>query len=269
MPDNTQRRRFLKTAAAGWAAAAGAQALSTCGFANSFVTFVLKERANLARLQVESRCLLLDAKGQTVEEFFQFASCKAEHTYAQENLFQDPNYDFSGVFSRDHYVLFRAHAPQDPKLYAERGTVRNRFEDVLFQIREARDVKVLRTDSEKVQATLQGLPLIGRTEIRDERSGRRAVLEYPIKTMNVTDRKQIYQVDTGPIVFPDFRAPAARPVDMLELAYVAFNAPGEAYFILQRPTPLKQAGNQACLVSHYSEIRRMPAKNTVMSAAHI
>ena len=51
-----------------------------CDYATSFVTFVVKGRGNLSRLQVESRCLLLDEDTLLQEEFFQFASCKSEDT---------------------------------------------------------------------------------------------------------------------------------------------------------------------------------------------
>jgi len=235
-------------------------------YAASYVTFVTPGRGNLARLQIESRCMLLDENGELVEEFFQFASCKSENTYAAENLFQDPNYDFSGIFSREHFVIFRAHAPYSD-IYAQRSDVRPRFEDLLFQIRAARGVQVLVENPAIVAATLKGLPLVGRTEIHDEASGGRAIIEYPVKTMNVNDLKNMYQVDTGPLAFPDFTAAAERPIDRMELAYVAHNRPDEAYFIVQRPTPIVVDEAEVCDVCHYSDIRHLPAENTLMSLA--
>ncbi len=235
-------------------------------YAASYVTFVTTGRGNLARLQIESRCVLLDENGEVVEEFFQFASCKSEDTYATEDLFQDPNYDFSGIFSREHYVIFRTRAPHSGD-YAERGEVRPRFEDALFQIRAARGVQVLAENPAIVAATLKGLPLVGRTEIHDEATGARAILEYPVKTMNVNDLKNMYQVDTGPLAFPDFTAAVECPVDRMELAYVAHNRPDEAYFVVQRPTPIVVEEAEVCEVCHYSDIRRLPAKNTLMSLA--
>ncbi|MBC8877044.1 MAG: hypothetical protein H8E44_47050 [Planctomycetes bacterium] len=235
-------------------------------YAASYVTFVTPGRGNLARLQIESRCVLLDENGELVEEFFQFASCKSENTYAAEDLFQDPNYDFSGIFSREHFVIFRAHAPYSD-IYAQRDEVRPRFEDLLFQIRAARGVQVLAENPAIVAATLRGLPLVGRTEIHDEVSGARAIIEYPVKTMNVNDLKNIYQVDTGPLAFPDFTVAAERPIDRMELAYVAHNRPDEAYFIVQRPTPIVIDKAEVCDVCHYSDIRHMPAKNTLVSLA--
>jgi hypothetical protein len=233
-------------------------------YAASYVTFVTTGRGNLARLQIESRCVLLDENGELAEEFFQFASCKSEDTYAAEDLFQDPNYDFSGIFSRGHYVIFRTRAPHSGD-YAERGDVQPRFEDALFQIRAARGVQMLAESSAIVAATLKGLPLVGRTEIRDEAHGARAIIEYPVKTMNVNDVQNMYQVDTGPLAFPDFTAAAERPVDRMELAYVAHNRPDEAYFVVQRPTPIVVDEAEVCHVCHYSDIRRLPAKNTLMS----
>ena len=246
-----------------------------CDYATSFVTFVTQGRGNLARLQVESRCLLLDENDRLHEEFFQFASCKSEDTYGEQNLFTVPNYDFSGIFSRDNFVIFRARRPEDTRDYTERGTVRERFEDLLLEIRPAPKSTILSSNKEIVKATLEGLRLVGRTEIRDERNGHRAILEYPIKTMNVNDQKQIYQVDTGPLVFPDFEAQtksppgsqdlALRPVATLELAYVAHNRPDQAEFILQRETAIKAGGKKVQRLCHYSEIRQTRAKNTLLS----
>ena len=246
-----------------------------CDYASSFVTFVGQGRNNMARLQVESRCLLWDENHRLHEEFFQFASCKSEDTYAEQNLFTVPNYDFSGIFSRDNFVIFRARRPEDTRDYAERGAVRERFEDLWLEIRPAPESTILTTNAEIVKATLEGLRLVGRTEIRDERNGHRAILEYPIKTMNVNDQKQIYQVDTGPLVFPDFETQTKpppgrqdselRPVATLELAYVAHNRPDRAEFIMQRETAIKAGGKKVRRVCHYSEIRQMAAKNTLLS----
>ena len=237
-----------------------------CDYSRSYVTFVTHGRGNLARLQVESRCLLYDAAGKLLEEFFQYASCKSEDTHGSGVLFLDPNYDFSGVFSKDSYVIFRARAPKDDRPYHERGKVADRFEDLLFQIEEAAEVRLLESGPQMVEATLQGLPLVGRTEIEDGK-GRRALIEYPIKTMNVNEEEQIFQVDTGPLAFPDFGiAPGHSPRrDWIELAYVAYNKPDEAYFVVQRQSPMEHDGRVVARVCHYSDIRRFDAKNSLMA----
>jgi len=238
-----------------------------CDYSRSFVTFVVDDEFNFARLQVESRTILLDREGKLIEEFFQFASCKSEDTHGTKDLFSQPNYDFSGVFSRTSYVLFRVRAPHADE-YASRGIIgpgKGRFDRVEFDIRKPRSVNRLKSNAEIVRATRENTPLVGRTEIRDEASGRRAILEYPIKTMNVNLKRQIYQVDTGPLAFPDFKAMAERPIDMIELAYVAHNRPDLAYFVVQRPTPLGKDGGKPIEIYHYSETFGLPAKNQVMA----
>ncbi|SVE44494.1 uncharacterized protein METZ01_LOCUS497348, partial [marine metagenome] len=67
-----------------------------------------------------------------------------------------------------------------------------------------KDVTELKTDEESVEQTFRNMPLVGQTELRDGTSGLRAVLEYPIKTLNVIKSPVRCQVDTGTLVVPDF-----------------------------------------------------------------
>lgn len=48
---------------------------------------------------LESRCRLTDPSGE-VRDYYQCASCKSEATFADHDLFLDPNYDFLPVFNR-------------------------------------------------------------------------------------------------------------------------------------------------------------------------
>jgi len=282
---NQSRRKFIVAAAGTMVGAERAMAASqdsgpkaqshqeshiprdkACDYSSSYVTFVTQDETNFARLQVESRCLVLDQEGKLLEEFFQYASCKAEDTHGEDrDLFQDPNYDFSGIFSREHYAIYRCRAPQTGDI-AERGPVEPRFQEVRFQIRPARNVQQLDHVDAIIKATLQGLPLVGRTEICDKATGYRAIMEYPVKTINVRPSGNVYQVDTGPVAFPDFDAEAERLVDRMELSYVAYNRDCEAHFIILRATPVTVRDKEVCRVCHYSEFRRMPAKNVLMSA---
>ena len=235
-------------------------------YVRSFVTFIVDDGFNYARLQVESRAILLDRDGQTIDEFFQFASCKSEDTHGTKDLFYKDNYDFSGVFGRDSYVLFRA-GPTSPR-YAERkqiGKGKGRFDTVEIGVHPVKTSRALKSNADIVRATRAGELLVGRTEISDEQSGRRAILEFPIKTMNVNLKKQIYQIDTGPLAFPDFKVQSERPIDMIELAYVAHNRPDIAYFIVQRPMPLTTPAGKPVEMFHYSDTFGLPSKNQLFA----
>ena len=63
-------------------------------------------------------------------------------------------------------------------------------------------------------------------------TGLRALIEYPVKTMNISLENSLYQVDTGPVAIPDLTKRYDPPLDSLRLAFVAFNAPTFADFVV-------------------------------------
>jgi len=234
-------------------------------FSRSFVTFVTKGRANNARIQVECRCQVsMPGAGST--EFLLVASCKAEDTYAEEKLFRVPNYDFCGIFSGGDYQIIRTH-PTTDQGGKETGSTAERFEDLLIHCPTAASTRECRTSAEIVQATLANQPLVGVTGLRDERSGRSATIDYPIKTMNANDQRNVFQVDTGPVLFPDLGLPSARAIEWFELAYVAWNRLDRAEFIVQQPTQASPEEPGGLLVPHYSLIRETEATNAIIALA--
>jgi hypothetical protein len=235
-----------------------------CDFSRSFASFTTLDRGNTARIQVEARCLFVD-EGRPTQEFLLVASCKAEDTYSDGALFRQPsNYDFCALFGRDDFAILRAQLLRDDR-YAEVGKVTERFAEVSLDLVYFDSPEELPTNRDIVQATLANRPLVGRTALTrpDGRLG--AVLEYPIKTMNANAERELYQVDTGPVAFPDLALPPEERVRGLELAYVAFNRFDRAEFILQRPTPVEKGGEVAALVNHYSDVVTVQATNTVIA----
>jgi hypothetical protein len=64
----------------------------------------------------------------------------------------------------------------------------------------------------------------------------RAIIEYPGKTMNRHQVRNLYQVDTGPVAFPDLSRRYRPKAEGLSPAFVVFNAPDAADFVLEVPT---------------------------------
>lgn len=224
-------------------------------FAGSFVTFVTKDRSNAARLQVESRC---EIEG---EEFFLFAACRAENMYLERELFKIPSYEFCGVFSKSDHLIIRTHARAgDNNPWA--GANQERFAEVRIDVALAA-AEVLETNEAIVEATLANRSLVGRTEL--EEAGRRVVLEYPIKTMNVEGEGEGFQVDTGPLAFLDWSGEAGSLVERFRLAHLVYNRLDKAEFILQVPTALFEGGVQVSTINHYSEVREVPGRNTLLA----
>jgi hypothetical protein len=233
-------------------------------YGRSYLFFTAKGRINTARLQVESCLQVSDLTTGTREEFFFFASCKAENTHAPGPLFQDPNYDFCGAFSERDFVLFRT-PPRFEEDRNSRGAIASTFESARQVIRWL-GARLLETRAAISEATLAGTPLVGRTEWEDRAAGWQVRLEYPVKTMNVHPESGQYQIDTGPLPFPDGGHPGARWVERLVPAFVAWNIPDRAEFILQRPTPLQHEGREIGRVLHYSEIRVLSVTNAILAA---
>ena len=231
--------------------------MNAIDFGRSFVTFVTPERGNNARIQVEARIEFRDLACETTEELYLLASCKGEHTYAARDLFIQPNYDFCGVFNETQFSIIRTRFG-DSAFVADCGPVQPRFEKVYTQI-VRRPAEKLESVREVVEATLAGELLIARTELTSPDGGRTCLLEYPIKTMNANDIVPIYQVDTGPVPFPEWDSSAAVLAGRFRLAFVAFNAPDFADFVVLTPTELAPGA----LTPHYSEVVSLAARNEV------
>jgi len=236
-------------------------AMKSCDFARSFITFVLKGRANNARIQVEARCELHDTKTGKAEHYYLVASCKGEDTYGAGRLFLVPSYDFCMIYSSTDFLIIRTHANAERDNNSV-GAIGDRFEDVKFQITLV-DADVLADDRAVAEATLGNRVVNGRTEITDPSGRYRALIEFPVKTMNVNDIRGAYQVDTGPILLPDFSSTKARAVERFVLAFVAYNRAGQAWFVIQEPTIVAKGRPEK--VSAYSRVVSMKARNSVLA----
>ena len=235
--------------------------METCDFSRSFVTFIGPKRNNCARIQVESRCVIEDTQTGQSTPYYLVASCKSEDTYGKGCLFREVNYDFCMIYSPTDAMIIRVHgnAERDNR---EAGPIQGRFDGATFQIVLV-DGEALDTNEAVVDATFAGRVVNGCTVIADPAGRYRATIEFPVKTMNVNDIKWMYQVDTGPILFPNFDSDKERWIERFDQAFVAYNKPDEAYFVIQTPTPLVEG--QPGKVSHYSRIVRMDAANSVVA----
>jgi hypothetical protein len=237
--------------------------VNTYDFSRSFVTFVTRDYTNHARIQVEAVCYLTDQQKGTTDAYYLVASCKGEDTHGTSVLFLEPNYDFSAIFSDKEYFIIRVGVPHDLKKNSV-GVNTDFFEEVRIAPSMV-EGEILATHDDIVHTTLTNRRLNGRTEIADPVGRYHAVIEYPLKTINVNDRLNIYQVDTGPLLLPDFELRREQQVEQFQLAFIAYNKSDEAYFVIQEPTSVIADQLDALKVSHYSRIIGLTAKNTVIA----
>lgn len=257
-----QRRKFLLKAAAG--ASAGSLAaqppppLPPLDYGLSFLSGVAEW--NSVRFWVESRTRIIDTRSGKHEDYLQCASCKSEDTFAAKNLFLADNYDFLPIFGPAYGIIFRRKAAATPG-YREIRPAAKMWDGQKPRLVNARSPQLLSSTAAIRKATHAGLPLIAQTVVANDASGYQAIIEYPVKTMNIHDAKDLYQVDTGPVAFPDLTRRWDRLADSISLAFVAFNAPGFADFVRETETAI-QGGAR---VEHYSERLSLTAANRLFA----
>lgn len=235
-------------------------------FAESYVTFFTKpeQGRNIARIHIDAACTLALPEGSSTT-YYLIAPCRAEHMYLEARLFQEPNYEFCGIFSDQDCMLIRTHHASDRDNHElARNTIR--FERVHLAINEVVHAVHLTEPEAIVKATLTNRPLVARTELRDEQTGLTALLEYPVKTMNVTEEPTRFQVDTGPVIVPDFSAHSGTEIERFDMAYVVYHQFDRAEFILRRPVSIAECGQKPVQVTDYSVIHALPARNEIWSS---
>ena len=87
--------------------------------------------------------------------------------------------------------------------------------------------------------------------------------------MNVSEGTKRFQVDTGPVLLPDFTAQAKRAVEKFHLAFICYNTFDAAEVVLRQPTPVVVDGKEVGQVMHYARIVRLAAKHEIFCAAKI
>ena len=185
------------------------------------------------RFHLDARCLLRDAQGQTVAEFFLGAPCHTEYTIARTNLFQLPSAEWRLAFSHTDSL------PIASRPSAEREEVRatplsRGFQDWRLNLRSFAGERVLSAVAPIVQATFAGEALNARTAYRDAGTGLGVELEYPVNVMNLNAADGEFQVCTGPVLLPDLATWDGGSVHRVFIAHAAFSRFDRVEFILRR-----------------------------------
>ena len=217
---------------------------------------------NRVRFWVESRTRIIDEQAGRHEDFYQCASCKSENTFAKQDLFSTDNYDFLPVFGPEDGVIFRRKAWLNPN-YRTLKKAAEMWDGQIYKLRRPRTARLLATTAEIRRASHDAVPIVAQTEIADAATGLRAIIEFPLKTLNIHDERDLYQVDTGPVAFPDLSQRHPTLAASLSLAFVAFNVPTFADFVVEDVTALKD--NEPAQVRHYSRTLSLPASNRLFA----
>lgn len=222
---------------------------------------------NDLRLQVESLVRLYDERNGTSRTVYQCAACKAENTFnatGPGDLFKQPNYDFLPVACGSEMLVFRRGLVTNDTGYRRYYSRMPAFGELRAHIVPARGVEQLVDFTAVAKASSAGLPIIGRTTLVDSGTGLRAEVEYPIKTINIRYRPDLYQFDTGPVLFPDLSRRRKLWADYLSLAFIAYETRTAEYadFVIEGPVSLGSSPN-TLRIMHFDRHEHRAATNAI------
>lgn len=253
----------------------GERPLQVCDFARSFlrwridtekkpvmtVSKKLPMTLNNVRAPLECRTIVTEEATGTVQEIVLGAACKGEQVWVPSDVWHQPNPDMRMWASREQFVICKqwdrldkgvmlfppSLGPQPVKQLGDPAEAFDRF-SIDLALRNGREV---RENDEIVAILFSDRLMVAQTEYRV--GGHHVLLEYPVKTVNWSERERYYQVDTGPVLLPDFANTGEPLILGCRLAFAAHNGPDWAEFIVNVPTPL----TDNIRVHHYSKSERI------------
>jgi hypothetical protein len=263
-------------------------------YAHSYMWPYTKPR-DAVRVAIESRTILYDDAAGTATAYYLGASCKSEDTYGVNKdyseagfrpganaLFVDPNYDFTWIIGSRSAVIFRrgldvrkTSSRGEPVPYREvRADTTETWGESRLQLRPAAGAYDIPADefAPAARATETGDAIVAQTQIESTDTRLRALIEYPVKTMNMSragypsdDDDSVWQVDTGPVGVPDLSRHYDPPVDAFSLGFIATVSrhPAAADFVLEQLTALPSP-NDGASVLHFSRPYSLRAINRLM-----
>lgn len=240
----------------------GAHTMAPLDYGRSFICNTAP--FNAVRFWVESRTRILDVEAGTHTDFIQCGSCKSEHTFAEQGLFQEDNYDFLPIWGEDEWLVFRR-TVRLSDTYRTVHPMDKLWGKPELKLQEAEKATLLDSWEALRDATAAAIPIVTQTEIWSEDKKLRAIVECPTKTMNVDLDGQRYQVDTGPVAYPDLSKDYASHIDRLSLAFVAFRAPDFADWVVEQPARVSLDDSNNTESYHYTKPFSTPARNSVFA----
>lgn len=243
--------------------------MNICDFSRSHLRFTSNRIGNTARLQLDALCYLTDVASNQTTRFALTAPCIAENMYQDKGLIQDPTCEFRMIASEVEYRMIKDYPTHD--LDADMARAKDEkhqtFDGSRPQLTELRifvsesKATPVRNYEEFREAFLGNRSFVGTTEVPSPDGTFRARMEYPIKTSNILSAKNLWQVDAGPVAYPDFSRKVRLNVEWFARAYIVFNVFDWAEIIVHQAAPIKVAGKEVAVSTQYHAPFRVTAKS--------
>lgn len=216
---------------------------------------------NNVRFSLDARVVITHKASGRVHDYVLSSSCKSEQVWVKRDVWHQPNADMCMLAGKDEFLVQKIWDKTDKGIMLYPASLGVQPERQLGNPKDAfdrfsinlvkRSGRVLGNVDAILAALESDVPVVSQTEY--EASGYDVLLEYPVRCVNFSERERYYQVDTGPILLPDFSREYKSLLEGCRRAYIAHNSPEWAEAIVCVPTPL----TDDIKVHHYSQSIRL------------
>ena len=219
---------------------------------------------NSVRILLDARAHITDEETGIDEEFYLIAPCRTEWMYRSDSCIQQPGGEYRLAWSqrKDRALRFSTNR-LNPKPRPELEPLGDRYTDLQFTLTPLQNPQHAKDNVALVAAAKTSHQIVVQTQIINEAKSRRATLEYPVKTFNYLVERDLFQIDTGPMLWVDLAASSTDPIHWLQLAHTVYNRVDRAEFVLRGPNPVRVNGQEVAQVEDYQQVIAQTAQHTV------
>ena len=205
-------------------------------FSGSYLTWLTYKEKSYGRFQIEAACAIRNLSSGKAETYYLAPAVIAGNVYAKNDLVKQPAYLFQIAASQERHVIFRTYVS-----YKED----QRSFDKNFDLFDGIDLHITRKES---VALKDFYDILFHFQKHNSMSARMSYetqqrfqieIEFPIKHINLQREKRLFQVETGPILFPSeplgYRLSEERGC-FFNTAFIHFNRLDSAEITLNVPT---------------------------------
>lgn len=230
-------------------------------FQNSSITWLTKNEESYGRFVLESLCSIRDEPTGVTDSYGLGVEVLAGHVYGTEGLVMNPAYLFQFAASKDKHRIFRTYLQHRPGSDSA-GRNADLFKEVDLKV--VKEAAILLHDFEAIEQHFdKHSPLSARaTFIRDGATN--IEIEFPVKHINLQRARRLFQVETGPVLFPTEIPPAwnaGNSMPEFNPAFIHFNKLDEIEVTLKVPV---RAGLRS--TRFYSETRKLQAQVSLLAS---
>ena len=220
-------------------------------YVNSFVQWSSYTDDHTPRCALHASCKVR-SKGEAFREYFLSHPCAGEKMYADTKLILLPASEFHVVFCDDGQFMFVKSFEAEPGFermaYRQGDTVKRKnvqmkgvIDRLESGLRYFVEVAEMTTYKEVHDAMVGNMPILGRTRYLATKGDEEieVVAEYPVTVMNSRHNHDTWQIDTGPMLLPDFSIEHELEVAIFRQAYIAYNRWDYAEYAMRLPVSIE------------------------------